>query len=106
MPSWHDFYYADLQSLWALLVAPFGFLVYRAVRGDTPQGAKARFLSRYTLLWAVLTMLDPITTGPLSRALGIAGEQTGTLVMFFFVLLKFSFWRLARIFKEEDVILF
>jgi len=87
MPTWHDFYYADLQSLWALLVAPFGFLVYRLVRGETSQSAEARFLSRYTLLWAVLTMLDPIATGPLSRTLGIAGEQAGTLVMFVFVLL-------------------
>ena len=31
MSSWHVFYASDLQSLWALLVVPFAFLVYRAV---------------------------------------------------------------------------
>lgn len=87
MTNFHDFYYSDLQSLWALLVAPFGFLVYRAVRGSGASSAETRFLSRYTILWALLTILDPIATGPLSRALGISDTELGTALMFLFVLL-------------------
>ena len=87
MMSWHDVYYSDLQSLWALLVAPFGFLVYRAVRRSGANSAETRFLGGYTFLWALLTILDPIATGPLSRALGISDTELGTAVMFLFVLL-------------------
>jgi hypothetical protein len=87
MMNWHDFYYSDLQSVWALLVAPFAFLVYRAVQTSVAECAETRFLIRYTVVWAVLTMLDPVATGPLSRALGISNTELGTAVMFLFVLL-------------------
>ncbi len=47
--SWHDAYYSDLQSLYALLVAPIVFLVWRLAappekgRAEVPEAA--RFVS-------------------------------------------------------------
>jgi hypothetical protein len=88
MPGWRDVYYGDLQSLWAPLVVPFAFLVYRAFahRADET-GREARFVAAYSVVWAIETMLDPIVGGPVSRALGWSGGLTGTIVMFGFVLL-------------------
>ena len=89
--SWDAFYHSDLQSPIALCVLPFAFLVARAA--FRPEAARAlvpaadAFVARYALIFALLTILDPICTGPLSRALGISGSWTGTIVMFSFVLL-------------------
>ena len=94
MSSWHVFYASDLQSLWALLVVPFAFLVYRAVGAlgtratdAGPRPASARFLEAYTLVFAIETMLDPVVGGPIARALGLADGAGGTIVVFAFVLL-------------------
>ncbi|MCA9510116.1 MAG: hypothetical protein KC560_05385 [Myxococcales bacterium] len=101
MSTWHAFYAGDLQSLWALLVAPFAFLAYRGVRAcapsprsvasdggaDVARARAARFLSVYTVAWAVETMLDPIVGGPIVRALGWSDGFGATAVMFAFVLL-------------------
>ena len=63
---WHDAYYSDLQSLYALLVAPLAFLAWRAAaptdhsRAVVPEAA--RFVSGLTLVFAVATMIDPIST--------------------------------------------
>ena len=62
--SWHAAYTSDLQSLYGLLVVPLAFLAYRlaapmeARRAVDP--ASARFVSGLTLIFAVLTMIDPI----------------------------------------------
>ena len=88
MSSWHDVYSGDLQSLWALLLIPFAFLVYRVVLGTPRTGDREQvFIVFYTLGWALETMLDPIVGGPISRALGWSDGFAGTLVMFTFVLL-------------------
>ncbi len=88
--SWSAFYHSDLQSPWLLLVLPALFLLYRAATGRRRGGvlpAAAPFVDAYALLFALQTMLDPIATGPLLRALDLADASGGTAVMLFFVLL-------------------
>jgi len=50
-------------------------------------GPSSRFVWTYSLVWAIETMLDPLCTGPLTRALGLTDELAGTALMFVFVLL-------------------
>lgn len=88
--SWHDLYQHDLQGVYALVVAPGLFLVYRLARGR-PRGAlltsAAPFVDVYAIAFAVETIIDPIATGPLVRALGIADGAGGTAMQLLFVLL-------------------
>lgn len=82
--SWHALYQSDLQSLYALVALPAAFLAYalaRPARGRDPQ---ARFVLGWSIAFALETIVDPIATGPLSRALPEAGRQA---VMLLFVLL-------------------
>jgi len=87
-PDWNLFYYASWQWPWALLVVPFAYLAMRAAT-QAPRGgavpSEARFVSGWLLLFAVETMLDPIATGPLTKALG--NETAGTALGLSFVLL-------------------
>jgi hypothetical protein len=89
--SWHAAYTSDLQSLYGLLVVPLAFLAYRlaapmeARRAVDP--ASARFVSELTLLFAVLTMIDPISTGPLVRSEALAGGRLARAIPIFFVIL-------------------
>ena len=88
--SWRDVYHHDLQAAYAPLVAPFLFLIWRALKGAPAGGvvpAAARFVDAYAIFFAVETMLDPIATGPLVRALGLADGWGGTVVLLTFVLL-------------------
>ena len=85
---WHALYQGELQSLYALVAVPFLFLLYlaargreRAARSDDPH---ARFLLHWSVAFTVLTILDPIATGPLSRGLPGAAQ---TAVSLAFVLL-------------------
>lgn len=91
LPFFQAAYQSDLQSLYALLVAPIAFLAWRATRPTEYAGARVpeagRFVSRLTLCFAVLTMVDPICTGPLNDLPILRGTFGATLVMFFFVLL-------------------
>jgi hypothetical protein len=88
---WHDFYYGDLQSLYALLVAPIGFLAWRLTAGVDEKRAVApistRFVAGLTLLFAFETMIDPFATGPLLELDYFRETFAATLVPFFFVLL-------------------
>lgn len=87
---WYAFYHSDLQSPWLLLVAPALFLLYRAVRGRPDGGAlpaAVGFVDAYAVAVALQTMLDPLATGPLVRALGLADGPGATAVMLVFVLL-------------------
>ena len=89
--SWQDAYYSDLQSLWALLVVPFAFLAWRLAAPADPRRAvvpgAAGFVARATLVFAVLTMLDPIATGPLVRSEALRETPAATLIPFLFVYL-------------------
>lgn len=88
MSSWREIYQGDLQSLWALLLIPSAFLVYRAVVGAPRRGDReSAFIASYSLGWTIETLLDPIAGGPLSRALGWSDGIAGSLVMFGFVVL-------------------
>ena len=96
-PSWHDFYYSAWQEPWALWLAPFAFLVWRAI--GPPPGAGAVPAARaYVVTWswifALETLLDPLATGPLAKAIGT--PAAGTLLGVGFVLLgDFRIWWLV-----------
>ena len=86
--SWRDWYYGDVQSLWALVAVPALWLLWRLLRGR-PRGSGADpgagpFVDAWAVVFAVVALLDPICTGPLSRALGSAW---GTAFLILFVLL-------------------
>ena len=89
--AWHDAYYAELQTLWALLVVPFAFLAWRVAIPVEPERAvvprAARFLSLATIAFALETMLDPIATGPLLKSEALRDGVAATLVPFLFVYL-------------------
>ncbi len=88
--TWQNLYQTDLQGLWALVIVPGLFLLYRLASGR-PRGGlltqAARFIDGYAIGFGVETIIDPIATGPLVRALGIADGPGGTAVLLLFVLL-------------------
>lgn len=87
--SWHDFYDSAWQGPWALLVAPFAFLVWRVLAappvsaGAVPEAK--RFVVTWSWIFAFQTLLDPVATGPLAKA--IATPAAGTALGLTFVLL-------------------
>lgn len=90
--NWDAFYHSPLQSWWLLWGAPIAFLVYRAgwgrLRPAAPDDAGAsRFVDLFAIVFAIETLLDPVATGPLLRALGIYHHAAGTGIMFLFVYL-------------------
>lgn len=89
--SWQAAYYSPLQSVYALIVVPIAFLAWRAAAPANPTRAcvpaAAPFVSGATLVFAVATILDPLSTGILAKQEGIEGTFAATLIMFFFVLL-------------------
>ena len=89
--SFQALYQSDLQSLWALLVAPVAFLAWRAARPTDPTRARvpeaSRSVASLTLCFAVLTMIDPICTGPVADLALFQSTRVPLLIMFFFVLL-------------------
>jgi hypothetical protein len=86
--SWHAFYQSDLQSVYALLVLPGLFLLYLLGTGrwraSEFEQRDARFLRLYCLAFAFETLLDPIATGPIAKAVGGAFPTAAGLL---FVLL-------------------
>lgn len=92
---WHAFYQSDLQSLWGLWIAPVLFGVYRALRALGGRGrpspgvqpAAATFVDTFAIVFLIETLADPLCTGPLTRALGLADHVAGTAIAFTFVYL-------------------
>jgi len=88
--TWHELYRSDLSSLYALMALPALFLVYLATRGRSRAARSADPQARFVTLWSVAfaleTILDPVATGPLSRALSLS-DTAQTLVLVPFVLL-------------------
>jgi hypothetical protein len=82
------FYESDLQGLWALLALPALWLALRLWRGRPAEGGVAppatRFVDAFAVVFAIETLLDPIATGPVARALPAPGP---TLLSLLFVLL-------------------
>lgn len=101
--SWQAFYESNAQSLYAVVVPPLAFLGYLALRGRSARPGlsanHASFVRRYCVAFALLTMLDPLTTGPIVRALGGSGTKIELVLSCFFVLLgDFRvFWLLFRL---------
>jgi hypothetical protein len=88
--TWSAFYSTDLQACWALLPVPALYLAWRLVSRPRTAGAlpaAAAFVDAYAVTFAIETMLDPLTTGPLLRALGLTDGAAGTAVMIGFVLI-------------------
>lgn len=88
---WHHAYHGDLQSLYALLIAPIAFLAWRLTTGSDARRAvvpgAARLVSGLTLLFAIETMIDPIATGPFLEFDLFRDSHASTLIQFLFVLL-------------------
>lgn len=88
---WHGVYASDLQSPYALLILPLAFLAWRATvptdasRAVVPEAA--RLVSGLTLFFALATLADPISTGPLLRTEALRDTIATTLIPLFFVLL-------------------
>jgi hypothetical protein len=101
--SWQAFYESDAQSLYAVVVLPVAFLAYLVLRGRSSgpglSPAHASFVRRYCIAFALLTIVDPLATGPLVRALGGPGTRAELFLSCFFVLLgDFRvFWLLFRL---------
>jgi len=95
--SWQAFYYGTWQQPWALLVVPFAFVVWRVAAPRPVSGAlpAARgFVLHWCSVFVALTMLDPVATGPLAKALG--SDIAGTVLGLGFVLLgDFRIWWLV-----------
>ena len=71
---WGAFYHSNLQSVWLLLVVPALFLAYLLSSRGRPTGStRERFLHGWALLFTVETLIDPIATGPIARALRLDG---------------------------------
>ena len=89
--SWQDFYASDLQGAYALVIVPALFLLSRLIAGfrrETNVAPEAvRFANAYAVVFGVATILDPLATGPLARAAGIADGPGATALMLLFVLL-------------------
>jgi hypothetical protein len=90
--AFHAFYDTALQQVLLPGVVPVVFVgavllsAGRRARLFDPDPA-IRFVARYTLAFAVESIVDVLATGPLSRWLGIADRPAGTAVLLFFVLL-------------------
>ena len=92
--TWLAIYQTEWQSVWALWALPLGFLVYRgvlALRESAPRAGAvpraARFVDLFALAFAVETLLDPLSTGPLLHSLGMADSAAGSAIAFLFVYL-------------------
>jgi hypothetical protein len=77
--SWQDFYNAGWQFPWAVMAVAFAFALYRAIarerRKSALDPAQAKFVSIWTTLFLVETLLDPVATGPLAKALRSAAAS-------------------------------
>jgi hypothetical protein len=71
--SWQELYGSGGQFPWAVMVVPFAFLLYRALARDSPERALepalAPFVARWTTLFTLAALIDPLATGPLAEAL-------------------------------------
>ena len=87
--SFQAFYQSEAQSLFLLWAIPIAFLAWRAaVPTPNERAAKpdaSRFVAGLTLIFAVETLIDPVATGPLTRAFGLKDTLTGSALMFAFV---------------------
>jgi hypothetical protein len=89
--TWRALYESDLQGLYAVLVVPALFLVYRLWRGR-PRGARfdsasaVAFVDAVAIAFAVETIADAWGM-PLVRALSLSDSAVATAVLVFFVLL-------------------
>ena len=89
--SWQAFYASDVQAVYALLVVPALFLLRLLTTSRSRpahlDAAPARFLRAYALIFTHGTLVDPIATGPLLRALGPEAGAASLALPLLFVLL-------------------
>jgi hypothetical protein len=101
--SFEALYASEWQAVWALLPVPAFFLVYwlgagrrRAAGSGVPE---AGFVAAYCGIFAVATLVDPISGGPVAHRLP---DAAATALMFLFVWLG-DFWVLALVFALARV---
>jgi hypothetical protein len=95
--SWHDFYYSAWQEPWALLAAPFAFLVWRALAPPPGTGVvppAKTFVVAWSWIFAFATMLDPIANGPIAKLIDVPAAATA-LGLGFVLLGDFRIWWLV-----------
>jgi len=89
--TWHDLYASDLQGVVAVAIVPALFLVYLARHEPSEQAAvvptAVRFMQAYAVVFAVLTLVDPVAGGPLLRLLGVADAPLAAVEAIAFVVL-------------------
>jgi hypothetical protein len=91
LADWQSFYQSELQGVYSLLLVPIAFLAYRAVA--RPEASRAvvpaatHFVAGLTLFFAIETLIDPISTGPLLKHTGLGETFAATLIPFLFVFL-------------------
>jgi hypothetical protein len=100
--GWQTFYQSDLQQVVLLLPVPALWLAMLLGSARFPADAfpGAGFLRAYAVVFCIETLLDPIATGPLTRALDLPAFAA-TAVMFVFVLLgDFRVFLLVAVFTR------
>jgi hypothetical protein len=85
--TFQAFYASELQGLWALLPVPALFLAWLAGPGRRHARASGRpqagFAAAYCAWFGALSLLDPLATGPLARALALPGWAASALLFLF-----------------------
>ncbi len=103
--SWQACYASDAQGVWALLPIPTLFLLWWLVAGPRASSVSdpaLRFTARWAPLFAILTLLDPLVSGLLSRALGLEGSASLALLIPFVLLGDFRiYWLLFALGDPE-----
>jgi hypothetical protein len=103
--SWRAFYQSDLQSVWSQLPVPAALLVYLLLSSRARaagEGSFESFLRGWAVLFATLTMLDPLVGGPLLRAIGATPAVATAVVLAFVLLGDFRVYWLVFAFALRD----
>jgi hypothetical protein len=83
--TWHEIYQTDAQGLWAVIVVPVLFLVWRATRG-APQAPgsearAARFVDVWSIVFGLEIVLDALVGTLLLRWLGGTDTPLGQAIV-------------------------
>jgi hypothetical protein len=104
--SWQAFYASDAQGVYSLLPIPALFLLWWLAAGARPRAQSdpvQRFVALWAPLFAVETLLDPLVSGLLARALGLAGNAGLALLIPCVLLGDFRIYWLIFALGEPEV---
>ena len=83
--TWQAVYETDAQGVWAVIVVPALFLLWRATRRRPTDTPAARFVDAWAIVFAIETIVDPVATGPFVRWLGAGDTWLGQAILFLVV---------------------